>query len=111
MIIIVRAWGKLFENYGEMEPYFKGFNHGQIFNNDLKVRGKKSLINKMPRDSGFPEEESYTLMLNSDQKEFGGKNFKVKKTARSKEKEIHGCKNGISINIPAFSALIYKIRM
>ncbi len=60
---------------------------------------------------GVPEEESYTLMLNSDQKEFGGKNFKVKKTARSKEKEIHGCKNGISINIPAFSALIYKIRM
>jgi 1,4-alpha-glucan branching enzyme len=60
---------------------------------------------------GVPDEGSYTLLINSDLKEFGGKDFKVKKTAKSKEKEIHGCKQGININIPAFSALIYKIRM
>ena len=59
---------------------------------------------------GVPEEGTYNLILNSDESAYGGKDFKVKKTVKSREKEIHGCSNGISINIPAFSALIYKMR-
>lgn len=59
---------------------------------------------------GAPEEGNYSLLLNSDEGQFGGNDFKVKKTIKTRKKDLHGFKDAVNINIPAFSALIYKKR-
>ena len=59
---------------------------------------------------GVPDEGNYSLLINSDEGKYGGKDFNVKKTIKSKEKQVHGCSFGVDLDIPAFSALIYKLR-
>ena len=59
---------------------------------------------------GAPEEGNYSLLLNSDEARYGGQAHKVKKTAKTRKKEIHGYQDALNLNIPAYSALIYKKR-
>lgn len=57
---------------------------------------------------GVPKEGTYRLAFNSDDPEFGGTDFQVKKTAKSQAIPLHGEDYSVTINIPPSSLIVLK---
>lgn len=58
---------------------------------------------------GVEQDTSYRLLLNTDDADFGGSGFKVKKTVKAGTIPANGRKHSIKISVPPMSALIYKV--
>ncbi|HAF25811.1 MAG TPA: 1,4-alpha-glucan branching enzyme, partial [Lachnospiraceae bacterium] len=57
---------------------------------------------------GVPEKKKYTLLLNSDDKQFGGNGKVIPKTLTAKEEEASGKPYSIKFDLPAYGAAIFR---
>ena len=67
----------------------------------------------IPRDDyriGVPGPGVYELLLNSDQKVFGGSNYETAARVKAEEKAYHGFDYSISINIPPLAGIYSKYK-
>jgi 1,4-alpha-glucan branching enzyme len=67
----------------------------------------------IPRDDyriGVPGPGVYELLLNSDQKIFGGSNYETAARVKAEKKAYHGFDYSISINIPPLSGIYLKYK-
>lgn len=65
----------------------------------------------VPRDNyciGVPKPGSYELLLNSDQKVFGGSDYETMARTKTKNKALHGFKHSINIDLPPLAGLYLK---
>ena len=66
-----------------------------------------------PRDNyriGVPGPGSYELILNSDQKVFGGSNYETAARVKAEAKPFHGFDYSISINLPPLAGIYLKYK-
>ena len=67
----------------------------------------------IPRDDyriGVPGPGEYELLLNSDQKVFGGSNYETAARVKAEEKPYHGFDYSISINLPPLTGIYLKYK-
>ncbi len=57
---------------------------------------------------GVPANKKYTLLLNSDDKEFGGKGGSIPKTITAKKEEACGKEYSIKFDLPAYGSAIFR---
>lgn len=57
---------------------------------------------------GVPELKRYRLVFNTDEEQYGGYGYKVKKTVKAKEKGAHNQPYSITISVPMSGAVVYK---
>jgi len=65
----------------------------------------------VPRDDyriGVPGPGEYELLLNSDQKVFGGSDYETAARIKAEEKSFHGFEYSLSTNLPPLSAIYLK---
>ncbi|MBK9254946.1 MAG: 1,4-alpha-glucan branching protein GlgB [Saprospiraceae bacterium] len=58
---------------------------------------------------GLSEKENYTLIFNSDEKQFHGSNYEIRTNIKSIKQEWHGKNYMLELDIPPLCTLIYKI--
>jgi 1,4-alpha-glucan branching enzyme len=66
-----------------------------------------------PRDNyriGVPGPGNYELILNSDQKVFGGSNYETAARVKAEAKPFHGFDHSISINLPPLAGIYLKYK-
>jgi len=67
----------------------------------------------VPRDDyriGVPGPGEYELLLNSDQKVFGGSNYETAARVKAEENPYHGFNYSISINLPPLAGIYLKYK-
>jgi 1,4-alpha-glucan branching enzyme len=67
----------------------------------------------VPRDDyriGVPGPGEYELLLNSDQKVFGGSNYETAARVKAEKKPYHGFDYSISINLPPLAGIYLKYK-
>lgn len=58
---------------------------------------------------GVPEDKTYRLVFNSDEAQYGGSDFKIKKTAKGTDKlPYHNQPCSLTLNVPPSAALVLK---
>ena len=66
-----------------------------------------------PRDNyriGVPGPGNYELILNTDQKVFGGSNYETAARVKAEAKPFHGFDYSISINLPPLAGIYLKYK-
>ena len=61
-------------------------------------------------DLGVPESKSWKLIFNSDDDQYWGSGFKVKKTIKTRKKEKHGRDHSIEVSIVPLGCVMYKLQ-
>lgn len=67
----------------------------------------------VPRDNyriGVPGPGEYELILNSDQKAFGGSDYETSARVKAKKKNSHGFDYSLDINLPPLAGLYFKYK-
>ena len=57
---------------------------------------------------GVPKKKKYKLLLNSDEKQFGGSGVQMPKELNAKKENCNGKEYSITMDLPPFSALIFQ---
>lgn len=57
---------------------------------------------------GVPEEKTYRLVFNSDDKKYGGTGFSTKKTAKAKAEGWHNQPCSLTLNVPPSAAIVMR---
>jgi len=59
---------------------------------------------------GVPREGSYKLLFNSDDQQYWGSGYPVKKTKKTDKEPWHGRQNSLQLDLPPLGAVVYKLK-